>query len=367
MQERSFSPSLSLKVVFLSLSVMAFPSQAFAGFQWVSPQETGSQVETAPSAAAEPAMTPIVVEGAEVVIDPKAESMKKQELPSVLTISPTASLAATPLAKAPAPAAEIPAPASKEEKPVRGFANNVPLAVALRQILPTEYGFSVDQDVNMGMLVSWRGGKAWQATVQDMLQGVGLSMREQGQMVSIGRNAERAPAPASAPAKTLSAEPSAPLSLTPSRYETNPSKVLTAPAGQMKEMPAPSKAAPAYEPAPVSQPVSMIEPINIASAPDLPSLSMDTPDVWVAERGQTLRGAIEKWSAKLGIEVSWQAEYDYPVQVPFAFTGTYQDALRTILKGFEEAQPRPLASLHGNTTAGQPVLVVTAQGNNYGE
>src|SRR5262249_51167519 len=69
---------------------------------------------------------------------------------------------------------------------VHGFAKGVPLAVALRQILPTGYAFSIDQGVDTGTLVAFQGGKPWRETLRSALAPVGLALREQGQMVSIG-------------------------------------------------------------------------------------------------------------------------------------------------------------------------------------
>ena len=79
-------------------------------------------------------------------------------------------------------------PASGPDTVVQGFANNVPLAVALREILPPGYGFSIDQDVDLGTLVSFQGGKSWRETLQSMLQPADLVMREQSEMVAIGRS-----------------------------------------------------------------------------------------------------------------------------------------------------------------------------------
>ena len=76
---------------------------------------------------------------------------------------------------------------------VRGFANQVPLSVALRQILPPGYGFSMDPDVDMGTLVSFHGGKPWRETLADALAPSGLVLHEQGQMVAIAHAGSDAP------------------------------------------------------------------------------------------------------------------------------------------------------------------------------
>jgi len=374
MQERSFSPlSLSLKVFVFSLGVMALPSQAFAGFQWVAPQEAEPAASAAPTTAVITApssvSSPIVIESPEVVIDPKAQAAKtpkSMQLPTTMEMEP---VAPAPSLAQPSPAS-VAAPAAKEEvkgeKIVKGFANSVPLAVALRQILPPEYGFSVEQDVNMGSLVSWRGGKGWKKTLSDMLQASNLTMNEQGQMVSISkvRGGDSAPkASALTAPETAPAPREAPISLNASRYETNPSHVLTAPQAAPMDVLAPVETGSSMAPISKAAPVIM----NVAPSTEPPTSSLDQIEVWKADRGDTLRKVLSAWCARVGVELSWQAEYDYPIQAPVILTGRFEDVVRTLLKGFEEAQPQPAASLHNNATAGQPVMVVQARGNNYGE
>ena len=84
---------------------------------------------------------------------------------------------------------------------------------------------------------------------------------------------------------------------------------------------------------------------------------------WDAERGDSLRKVIERWARRADVEINWMAEYDYPLQASVHFTGTFEDAVRNLLTGFETAHPQPVAELHSNTRMGQTVLVVTTRGN----
>jgi hypothetical protein len=201
---------------------------------------------------------------------------------------------------------------------VRGFANQVPLAVALRQILPAGYGFSVDPDVDLGVLISFQGGKSWRETLQDALEPAGLVMREQGQMVSIGHGIIKL---ANAPV-VLSSLPSP--------------QAISVPPGELATLP------------------------MIVSDPRSPVVEQ-----WSAERGDNLHKVIQNWAKRAGVEVNWLAEYDYPLQASFNVTGTFEEALRVLLTGFQEAHPQPIAELHNNPGVGQKVLVVQTRGNSY--
>lgn len=53
-------------------------------------------------------------------------------------------------------------------EPVQGFGRQVPLALALQQIVPPSYRYSFDHGVDPGMRVSWTGGKPWKAIITDL-------------------------------------------------------------------------------------------------------------------------------------------------------------------------------------------------------
>lgn len=90
--------------------------------------------------------------------------------PPISLPAPSSSAAPVIDARAPLPplkGVEEKKPAASSEKPVLGFADNIPLSVALRQVLPQEIGFSVAKDVSLGTLVSWKGETPWRGDEVD--------------------------------------------------------------------------------------------------------------------------------------------------------------------------------------------------------
>lgn len=334
-----FSPTFFLCSIFLASSLFVFPSPVRAGFQWVSPPpDSGAQMQTVT-----PAPTPAPV--APVIIQAPTRQQKMQApqkvSPAVSSEIPAETNAATEHVLS-LPGEALSSSASlAQEKAVKGFADNVPLAVALRQILPPEIGFSVSQDVSLGTLVSWKGGSPWRETLRSMLQSVGLTIQEQGQMVRISRNRDGASAPASTTPTLQPPADNKPLALLPSAGAD--SAALQTPISVPEVTPAGSQA--------------MVAPQG----------QSNMVDTWTANRGDTLRKVLEDWCRRSGVELSWQAEYDYPLQASVTLTGTFEDAVRNLLIGFQEAQPQPMASLFNNASAGQTALVVQVRGNNYSE
>jgi hypothetical protein len=198
---------------------------------------------------------------------------------------------------------------------VQGFASNVPLALALRQVLPIGYSFSIDQGVDMDTLVSYKGGKPWGETLKSMLASVELVDHEQGTVITVSRNT----APVAVPFQPLSV-----------------------------------------------QPAKTVKQLNVLVPPaEMLAVNVSPADGWSAERGDTLRKVLTDWCHRSGTEIQWLAEYDYPVEASAHFSGGFEEAVRNLLAGFDGARPQPIGELHTNTGAGQMVLVVQARGNNY--
>ena len=295
----------------LALGAVLSAMPAYAGFEWVPPSASMPSAGTlgggAYAASSLPVLSPPVATSGPEIISPVVIS-------GTLRSDQAAPASSTPVAheRVDLVATSVGVSSSSKGDVVQGFASQVPLVLALRQILPAGRGFSLDQDVDMDVLVSYKGGKSWRETLRDMLASVGLVSHEQGSAVVISR----APAGGS---------------------------VLATQAIK-----------------------SSIGTLSVGAAPaprvEVPVLDNGSGG-WAAQRGDTLRKVLAGWCQRSGVELQWLAEYDYPVEASAHFNGSFEDALRSLLAGFEAAHPQPIAELHANSTAGQGVLVVQARGN----
>ncbi len=66
-----------------------------------------------------------------------------------------------------------------------GFGKGIPLALALSQIVPSNYSPSYLKDVDTGMTVSWEGGRPWNQVLEKTLNDQGLSSSIRGNKVII--------------------------------------------------------------------------------------------------------------------------------------------------------------------------------------
>lgn len=301
----------------LVAGLAASASPAYAGFQWIAPTDGAAYQPSVTVSSAPPSVATSVPETISPVVitgDTHPSTPAPSNVAGTSSANDKLSLATATISVS---------AASSSGGMVQGFASQIPLALALRQILPIGYSFSIDQDVGMDTLVSYKGGKPWHETLDEMLASAGLAGHVQGTMLTVSR--------ASAPAAVADTDKGA--------------AALT-----------PISEAPALHPTAISTP----EPRAA-----MPSFNVSSADGWSADRGETLRKVLTEWCRRSNVELQWLAEYDYPIGASVHFNGGFEEAVRGLLAGFDEARPQPIGELHTNSSAGQRVLVVQARGNNY--
>jgi hypothetical protein len=191
-----------------------------------------------------------------------------------------------------------------------GFGKEMPLALALRQIVPASYAFSFDPKVNIGTRVSWQGGEAWNVVLKKALGDEKITAVVYDDMVFV-------------------------------RPATDAEHKALAEIGTAKA--APASAAPATL-------------VKVDAAP-VPAYFDDTHN-WSATPGQTLRSVLSAWSDKVDVKLHWDNVYDYAIVNPWTYQGDYVHAVDGLLTAFESETPKPTGNLHPNAPEGPAILVV---------
>lgn len=219
-----------------------------------------------------------------------------------------------------------------------GFGKDLPLVTALRQVVPNNYTYVLDESVPMSQNVSWEGGRPWNMVLSDMISPLGLTSSIQGNRVTITGAGTQSAIPDSTPVPV--AEPVVPPAQPIAQQNFTPSPPIPAPQAMVVN-PQPTIQFSAPPPAPVSTVV--------------PKVSRGS---WVAERGDSLRNVLEEWSSQAGADMFWSSDYDYPLAGDVNISGTFEEAVQNLLRGFEQARPKPIGRLHPNLPHGPAVLVV---------
>ena len=78
-----------------------------------------------------------------------------------------------------------------EREPLRqysqavGFGKNLPLALAISQVIPSDFTHRFDGDISPSAMVDWDGGKPWNVVLNDMLRNENLTAEIDGNVVVI--------------------------------------------------------------------------------------------------------------------------------------------------------------------------------------
>lgn len=194
------------------LALLCFSTVAEAGFEWRGPIEP--PVRKAAPAPVQNNVGHHDLTGLEPVIS--WDGTKPAHAAVAAPAVPVESAPVAPVSPALAPFAAAPAPATVTTMPIEnadiavGFGRDLPLVIALQQVAPAGHQFSFASGVNPGTPVSWEGGKAWTAVMDDMLAPHGLGFQQQGNVIVVGafntQEAVLSPAAAAAAAR-MSAPP----------------------------------------------------------------------------------------------------------------------------------------------------------------
>lgn len=132
--------------------------------------------------------------GVKPIASPQAEAFADH---GVMELVPEPITGVTPLPVSVGPLMPLPGfeKARAPAAPMRQFANAVgfgqdlPLALALSQVIPSEFTPSFAKDVDPGAMVSWEGGMPWNEVLEEMLAPLGMTAVIQGDQVIIQRKA----------------------------------------------------------------------------------------------------------------------------------------------------------------------------------
>lgn len=159
-----------------------------------------------------------------IPVTPEGTPASNMAPQGVTTLQAGSSAAAQPQRAAPA------SPTDFDE--AVGFASDIPLALALSQVVPPNYAYSFDTGINPGYRVSWNGGKPWNVVVQEMVAPLNMHAQITGNMVVIRPGAKQGAA--SIPQTTPSGMPAPALKMADAKVSAPPA---IAPAAQKAAAP----------------------------------------------------------------------------------------------------------------------------------
>ena len=335
-----------------SVFMAADITSALAGFEWTPPAGAPSAPSSSASASSPPSsgginwgamqqMPSQKVQGIEAI--PLTPAEKKKMPPA------TASKAST---SASAPAA------SASADTISGFGSDLPLNVALQQVVPSQYTVSLADGVNGNAHVSWKGDRPWEQVLSDMLAPKKLIFAIQGDTLVVKSSTGSQPSFARATPKRSKADMIPDDMVSDNTGSEAQPPVTPNPISMIAhhKNPAPVQET---EVTPVSAPVmAMAASAGASPIPEESSAAVIQP-AWRAEKGQTLRQALQEWSKAANVKLYWSTDYDYKLSSDIAYGGSFQDAVGKIFDQFSAVKPQPYGQLYQNPETGGTLVVNT--------
>ncbi|MFK7838994.1 MAG: TcpQ domain-containing protein [Bdellovibrionales bacterium] len=221
-----------------------------------------------------------------------------------------------------------------------GFADDVPLALALRQVVPADYAFSFGANVNPGLRVSWNGGRPWNEVVADMVTTLGYGVIVRGKTVLVVEN-NQAMAPNLAPMPALiepaagNASSDAVENMVPAERQRKIKRInITDPGSQNTHKGTLVEKVTSIFETNSDNSLSFSDNAQ-ANASQPSSLVNNAPQkvsFWTAEAGASLRETLLDWSKNAGVELEWDATHDYQLTSDFEVQGNFDKAVSLLIK-----------------------------------
>ena len=325
--------------------------------------------------------------------------------PPAMPVDP-ATIPPSPFMKA-APVPVMPMNAAPGFTDAVGFGRDIPLALALQQIVPAGYSFAFTGGADAGTRVSWEGGRPWNIVLADALAPHGMVPAIAGNTVWVSAGVPAAPyyaAPVPVTAMPMPVAPASPATASwrpvndwqdeanyaPSYPRRDPvaarERMMQEAAGAVQQQ-EPS----GNDPDIVTQPTSTGDETAAMNGPagaPMPLLAAEPPAAtpepagktytqltgldntmmkgldaheiryWQAQPGESLRTVLTNWSEQAGVQLFWAEGQDYQMPAPVQMHGTFQSAITKVLESFSSAQPQPQGQLHPNYPNGPAVLII---------
>ena len=158
-----------------SAALLGCAASASAGFEWKAPAVAPAESPAADPVTGNPDCA-AAVKGHISWDNANTPQMPAQKVPGI---------EAMPLTS---PEKQKRPPASSPDV-IAGFGSDLPLIVALQQVVPQQYKVSLAPGVDAGVHVSWQGDKPWEQVLSDMLAPPHLAYALQGNTLVVKRSA----------------------------------------------------------------------------------------------------------------------------------------------------------------------------------
>lgn len=253
---------------------------------------------------------------------------------------------------------------------IDGFGQDIPLSLALQQIIPSAFSVNFAPGVNPGLPITWEGGRPWNVIFEDILASMNVGARMEGTEIIIAPYIA-----ANAPRNARFIIAQAPDFLYEQAQYGQYSYGNAPPSNQYQAGNNYSHGAFApSHPGNIGisgQAVNFIPQGNIAPQRNFFDQDYTPPPnttlIWTAAPGERVSDVLRNWAAQQNVQLLWNVPSDVTVDRTYHFQGTLQDASNNLLQAVQyltqpyagnQSRPAPQARLYPNLPDGPAILLV---------
>lgn len=238
---------------------------------------------------------------------------------------------------------EMPARIVSKYAVVHGFGKEMPLALALSQIVPADYGYSVQPNVNMGLRITWNGSRSWDIVINEAVAEFGLEAIVLGKSVvlkKIGAPIVEMPKKVIAPQKKRIVKKSKPTD--------NKQKISEPESREKEDLMQQDQVISASQGEPHST-----NPNEIKGKKSLALVSK-----WKANKDEDLYQLLVQWCNAAGVQLFWNVDEKFTVDEDLMVKGNFEQAVQKLLMSYKGKNTRPVGQLRTNDPKAPAVLEV---------
>ena len=257
---------------------------------------------------------------------------------------------------------------------IDGFAKDIPLKMALEQIIPGHYKVILEEGVNDQALVSWEGGYSRDDVLMRTLANSFLyaDIKEDAVIIKINKRYienysyetgkelitdHEVSFPVTDKIKGMSETPAAPKIIKENDVSEIIEEITSKEIAVVEQIDVDDLTIPETLHSDIS---AINEPENIYHNDDMviDTLSLKT---WQARQNTSLETILIHWSEREEVEVYYNTSEKYYIKEPFYFKGHYAEAVNEILMSFSKYGTRPVGKLHTADAGAKPILVIESE------
>lgn len=243
----------------------------------------------------------------------------------------------------------LPAVASAQDA---GFGNDIPLSLAVKQIVPDGYKVQIAPGVDSSVPVSWKEGGGWKQAIVSAAKGAGYSAVVGSDTVRISRGTKlevAKEADASAPAVAPKAEArrhAVERARHPVRHEVERPRrerrvVEERRVRRVVEEETVSGGGFVMVPPRVAKEVreTVVVDAKGRATERVAKVSVAQRAEWVVREGENLQSVLRDWSSREGWKLVWESEFKYQIASAARFDGDFVQATSELVRSMSHIRP----------------------------